>query len=316
MARFVHGALARLVHEVVSVDYSPNLLEKIKERLSGETARDRLVAPRLIEAIEESKPDLFLTLYGFNVGAQVLEFLRERNIPRVNWWLNDPFQFERACRILPGYDFAFTNARYSVDAYRARGIRNVRFLPTACEPSVHRPVAADPLLACDISFAGDWSENREKIVANLADAKLCKLRIFGPWRKKLPRSSPLRPLLRNGFFSPEKMARIFASSSATLNIHTWYGRYDFGLNPRVFEAAACGVPQLVDEKRELRELVPVDKLGGLLIYKDEAELHARVRSVLADPQGARERAMKLVGFFHQAHSYDARMRELLAAVGR
>ena len=313
MVRFAHAALERMGHKVVSVDYSPTLLEKVRGRLRGEAARGQLVAPRLMAAAEESKPDLFLTLYGFNVAAQVLALLRDRGVPRINWWLNDPFQFERACGILPAYDLAFTNAKYSVEAYRARGIRNVRFLPTACDPSVHRPLLADPALACEISFAGDWSKDREGIIARLVEAKICDARIFGPWRKKLQRDSPLRPRLRNGFFSPEQMVRIFASSRATLNIHTWYGRYDYGLNPRVFEAAACGVPQLVDEKRELRELIPTDKLYCLFAYRDEAELHAQVRAVLADPRGARERAMQLVGYFHQAHSYDARMRELLAA---
>ena len=303
-------------HEVVWLDYSPTLQEKIRGRLRGERARDQLVAPRLMAAIEEYKPDLFLTLYGFNVAGRVLELLRDRDVTRVNWWLNDPFQFERACGILPAYDFAFTNAKYSVDTYRARGIRNVRFLPTACDPSVHRPLIGDPSLACQVSFAGDWSENREGIIARLVEAKICDVRIFGPWRKKLAPNSPLRPHLRNGFFSPEKMVSIFASSLATLNIHTWYGRYDYGLNPRVFEAAACGVPQLVDEKRELRELVPTDKLYCLFAYRDEAELHAQVRAVLSDPRGARQRAMQLVGHFHQTHSYDARMRDLLTAVGR
>jgi len=314
--RFAHAALARMGHEVVSVDYSPTLREKIRGRLHGEATRARLVSPRLMAAVEESRPELFLTLYGFNVAEQVLALLRDRGVPRVNWWLNDPFQFERACQILPAYDFAFTNAKYSVDAYRARGIRNVRFLPSACEPSVHRPLIGDPSLACEVSFAGDWSENRERIIARLVEANIGDVRVFGPWRKKLPRNSPLRSRLRNGFFSPEQMVRIFASSRATLNIHTWYGRYDYGLNPRVFEAAACGVPQLVDEKRELRELVPADRLYCLFAYRDEAELHAQVRAVLADPRGARERATQLVGHFHQAHSFDVRMRELLATVAR
>ena len=303
-------------HEVASVDYSPTLREKLLGRLHGEAARDQLVAPRLMAAVEESRPDLFFTLYGFNVAAQVLALLRDRGVPRVNWWLNDPFQFERACGILPAYDFAFTNAKYSVDAYRARGIRNVRFLPTACEPSVHRPLIGDPSLACEVSFAGDWSENRERIITRLVEANICGVSLFGPWRKKLPRSSPLRPHLHSGFFSPEKMVRIFASSLATLNIHTWYGRYDYGLNPRVFEAAACGVPQLVDEKRELRELVPADKLYCLFAYRDEAELHAQVRAVLADPRGARQRAMQLVAHFHEAHSYAVRMREMLAMLAK
>ena len=314
--RFAHAALERMGHEVVSVDYSPTLQEKLLGHLRGNSAREQVVAPRLMAAVEESKPDLFLTLYGSNVATQVLTLLRDRGVPRINWWLNGPLQFEEACRVLPAYDFAFTNAKYSVDAYRARGIRNVRFLPSACEPSVHRPLIGDPSLACEISFAGDWSENRERIIARLAEANIGDVRVFGPWRKKLPRNSPLRSRLRDGFFSPEQMVRIFASSRATLNIHTWYGRYDYGLNPRVFEAAACGVPQLVDEKRELRELVPADKLYCLFAYRDEAELHAQVRAVLADPRGARERAMQLVGHFHQAHSFDVRMRELLATVAR
>jgi len=303
-------------HEVVSVDYSPTLGEEIRGRLRGEAAREQLVTPRLMAAVEESRPDLFLTLYGFDIAAPVLALLRDRDVPRINWWINDPLEFERACRILPAYDFAFTNAKYSVDAYRARGIPNVRFLPTACDPSVHRPLIGDPSLACQVSFVGDWSENRERIIARLVEAKICDVRIFGPWRKNLPRNSPLRPHLRNGLPSPEKMVRIFASSLATLNIHTWYGRYDFGLNACVFEAAACGVPQLVDEKRELRELIPADKLYCLFAYRDEAELHAQARAALADPRGARQRAMQLVNHFHQAHSYDARMRELLATVSR
>ena len=314
MAGFVRDALARLGHEVVSVDYSPNLAEKIRSKVFGITDRRQIVAPRLLQSVEESGPELFLTLYGFNVSAEVLALARARGARCVNWWLNDPFQFERACGILPAYDLAFTNARYSVDAYRQRGIRNVRYLPTACEPSVHRPQPADPELASEISFAGDWSENREKIIAKLVAAGFCKVRIFGPWKRKLSHDSALRPLLRDGFFSPVEMARIFASSGATLNIHTWYGRYDFGLNPRVFEAAACGVPQLVDEKRELHELIPADLRHCLLVYRDDAELHAQARAVLADPRGARDRARRLVSHFHEQHSYQARMRELLAAL--
>jgi spore maturation protein CgeB len=316
ISRFAHVALERMGHEVVLADCSPSLQERLLGRLRGEAAGEQLVAPRLMAALEEAKPDLFLTLSGFNVAAHVLTLLRDRGVPRLNWWLNDPLQFERACRILPAYDFAFTNAKYSVDAYRARGIRNVRFLPTACDPSVHRPLVPDPSLACEISFAGDWCESRERIIAGLVEAKICQVSIFGPWHNKLPRNSPLRPRLRSGFFSPEQMVRIFASSRATLNIHAWYGRYDYGLNPRVFEAAACGVPQLVDEKRELRELVPADKLYCLLAYRDETELHAQVRAVLADPRAARQRAMQLVSHFHEAHSYAVRMREMLAMLAK
>ena len=70
------------------------------------------------------------------------------------------------------------------------------------------------------------------------------------------------------------MVEIFAASRVTLNIHTWRGRFDFGLNPRVFEAGACGTPQLVDWKRELDELFGAGERAGMLIYRSDDELLA------------------------------------------
>ena len=128
---------------------------------------------------------------------------------------------------------------------------------------------------------------REQLIGALV-ANGVDIRIFGPWRRKLGERSPLRSRLEHGFFTPQRMAEIFAACKATLNIHTWRGRFDYGLNPRVFEAAACGVPQLVDHKRELDELFDETERAAMLVYrqrrgtshssaagKDLAELRAK-----------------------------------------
>ena len=308
MSRFVPDAFAALGHEARAVDYSLSWLEKLKSRADPAKA----VEKRMLRAIEDARPDFFLTLYGANISGGVLEHLRARGITTANWWLNDPFQFERAARILPGYDFAFTNARFSVDAYAARGIRNVHFLPTACEPSVHRP-APDRAPTCDISFAGDWSAMREQIVGALV-ANGVDVRIFGPWRRKLADGSPLRARLEHGFFSPQRMAEIFAACKATLNIHTWRGRFDYGLNPRVFEAAACGVPQLVDHKRELDELFDQAERAALLVYRSDEELLQQCRR--KDLAGLRSGAVAASASIRERHSYLARVRELLRVCGK
>jgi spore maturation protein CgeB len=266
----------------------------------------------LLAAVERARPELFVTLYGANVAERVLAELRVRKVPSVNWWLNDPFQFERATKILPGYDFAFSNARGSVDAYAARGIRNVHFLPTACEPSVHRPLPPRAPL-CDISFAGDWSAMREQIVAGLAEQGI-DIRIFGPWGRKLGGNSALRARLEHGFFTPQRMAEIFAACNATLNIHTWRGRFDYGLNPRVFEAAACGVPQLVDHKRELDELFDARERGAMLVYRNDEELLQQCRR--KDLTGLRSEAVAASASIRERHSYLARVRELLRVCGK
>jgi len=139
------------------------------------------------------------------------------------------------------------------------------------------------------------------------------VRIFGPWRRKLAKDSPLRPRLEHGFFSPQRMAEIFAASKATLNIHTWRGKFDYGLNPRVFEAAACGVPQLVDWKRELDELFDEKERAAMLVYRSDEELLAKCRAL---PAELRERAVAASATIRERHSYLARMRELLRMGGK
>src|SRR5215471_1624305 len=95
MSRFVPDALAALGHEVRAVDYSLSLLEKLKSRASPAEA----VQKRMLRAIEDARPDLFITLYGVNISGSVLAHLRARGVASANWWLNDPFQFERAMGI-------------------------------------------------------------------------------------------------------------------------------------------------------------------------------------------------------------------------
>jgi spore maturation protein CgeB len=313
MGRYVPDAAASLGHAVSVVDYSLTLGEKLRTRLLAERPPAEAVEARLLRAIEQARPQLFLTLYGANVSARVLGELRARGAVTANWWLNDPFQLERGATLLPAYDFAFTNARYSVEAYAARGVKNVRFLPTACEPSVHRPLG-ERAPACELSFAGDWSALREQLLGALV-AQGIDLRVFGPWRRKLAPDSRLRARLEHGFFSPGRMAEIFAACKATLNIHTWRGRFDYGLNPRVFEAAACGVPQLVDHKRELDELFDEHERAALLIYRDDAELLGQARSISHRGAELRERALAASASIRERHSYLARVRELLRVVG-
>lgn len=311
MNRFFPEALASLGHEVRVVDYSPTLFEKLRRKLTGREAAD-VVAPRLLAALEAHAPELFLTLYGINVGPAVLAEIKRRRITSANWWLNDPFQWERATKILGHYDFAFTNARYSVDAYAAAGMKHVHFLPSACDPSVHRPLERP--VACDLSFAGDWSTNRGQLVERLATAGV-DVRVYGPWRRKLAAGSPLAKRLQHGFFTPERMVEIFAASRATLNIHTWRGRFDFGLNPRVFEAGASGTPQLVDHKRELDELFGPAERAGMLIYRTDDELLELARSIAARAAELKAAALSAARNFHREHSYRARALGLLRVIG-
>jgi spore maturation protein CgeB len=294
-------------------DFAPTPLDKLRERLPWRPAEDRAaVNRRLRRAIGEARPDLFVTLFGFDVSRDSLAWMRGKGLPSACWWINDPFQFQRSARKAPFYDFVFTNSSVCPRQYLEAGARHAHFLPTACAPGVHRARPPEERYRCDVCFAGDWSALRERMMEALVGR--FRVRIFGPWSKKLASGSPLRAALSGGFFSPEEMAAMYSSASVVLNLHTWYGEHDHGVNPRLFEAAGCAAYQLVDWKREIPELFDVP--GEIACYRALDEIPSLVEAALADPVRTRAAADASQRRAYREHTYRVRMETLLGIVGR
>lgn len=313
MSGYVAEALRHLGHEVLVFDGRGGgavaLLERAGEKLLRRS--DKPLANKFLrQSIRKSIPDFFLTIFGFDVSAKTLAFLKAWKIPTACWWLNDPFQFGRSLQKASLYDFIFTNARESVADYRAAGVPNAFWLPVGCAPEVHRRVGSEPAWESEVCFAGDWEDKREALLLKLAP--LCKLRIFGPWKKKLAKGSPLLPLLHDGFFTPEQMARMFSSAKLVINLHTWFEKFDYGTNPRLFEAAGCGAAQLVDWKREIPELFKEGE--EILTYRKLDEVAVRVKELLAEPERLKKMGEAAQRRAYAEHTYEHRMRELLSKV--
>lgn len=314
MNRFAAKALRSLGHEVLVVDYHAGARDKLLGfglRALGRREEWAGVNARVRRALRRFRPDLLFTIYGFRLSPQTLAYARKLGVRTACWWINDPFQFERGLKLAPHYDVWFSNSSVcAAEVTAATGVP-AHFLPVGCDPELHRPVPAEAALASDLCFAGDWCQAREAVMLRLLEAGV-RLRIFGPWEKKLAPDSPLRAVLTPGFFTPEQMVRYFASSRLVLNFHTWFGRSEHGVNPRLFEAAGCGAPQVVDFKPEIPSLFEPGR--EVAIYRTLDELPGLVQQWLADPArlqamgaAARERAAR-------DHTYEARMAQMLALV--
>lgn len=307
MGCFARDALAQLGHEVVEFDVTPSWHEK----MLGARGRYAAMNHRLRRMAEREHPDLVLAIFGLDIAADTLDFLKRRNILRACWWLNDPFQFRRSLAQAAHYDFVFSNSLGCIVEYRREGVGHAHWLPVACAPEVHHRQEPRPEYRCDICFAGDWSPLREAWCEKLAEH--FDLRIFGPWKKKLPAGSRLRSSLVDGFFTPEDMTGMFASAAVVFNLHSWHGKWDHGTNPRLFEAAGCGACQVVDWKMDIPQLFDCD--NEIVTYRDEDELMGRVRELLRADEwraklgaGAQRRA-------YADHTYLERMKSMLATIG-
>ncbi|OGB91391.1 MAG: hypothetical protein A2Z31_04630 [candidate division NC10 bacterium RBG_16_65_8] len=315
MGGFVAAALRRLGHEVTVFDCAPRWGDKLRGALPGDGGSAPAMNAKLCRIATTDRPDLFVTLFGFDVGEESVRALRRLGIPTACWWLNDPFQLPRSLRQASWYDFYFTNARGCLPEYRAADVDGAHFLPLAADPDVHRPQtlkrAETRQYESDVCFAGDWSPLREEWVRKLLPDY--RVRVWGPWGKKLASDSPIRGVLTDGFFTPAEMVRAFAGAKVVLNLHAWFGQWPYGVNPRLFEAAGAGACQLVDAKAEIPDLYDVPGEVACFVSFEECERSiAHYLSCEAERGAVGARAAERT---RREHTYDHRMRTLLAIVG-
>jgi spore maturation protein CgeB len=312
MGQFTAEALQKLGHEVINFNMSSHWYDKLTDRagLSGNETHGNLNR-RFRRMVDAVRPDLMLAIFGFDLSEESLDYLKIKGIARACWWLNDPFQFKRSLSKADHYNFLFSNSLGSVADYRTAGIVQAHWLPTACSPEVHRRVPAVPEYRCEICFAGDWNPLRETWCTELA--KHFDIRIFGPWRKKLRRDSPLWSRVHDSFFTPQQMASIFASADVVFNLHSWYGKWTHGTNPRLFEAAGCGACQIVDWKEDIPHLF--DTEHQIITYQTQPDLIEKVQYLLSNNKMRHALGENAQQAAYARHTYEIRMRTLLEHVG-
>ncbi len=308
MNRYVPETLREMGHEAAVFDFRAGGLHPLILKKINRAGWMRYMDERLVRMVEETAPDAFLAVYGLDHGPRVFDALRRKGVPTICWWLNDPFQFSRSAGRAGLYDYYFTNSRGVLPAYRELGLKNVHYLPVGIYPPVHRKMPGETP-RYEVCFAGDWSPVREEVIGALAAD--FDVSIFGPWKKRVGKDSPLSGRVRGGkFFSPEAMAGLFNRSRVVLNIHSWFGKWDYGVNPRLFEANGCGSFQVCDFKREIPELYEDGK--EIVLYGSLSELKEKLEYYLAHENERRQIAENALSRSHKEHTYRHRLAEMLS----
>ena len=311
MSKYIFQTLGEMGCEVTVFNYGvhgayPKLLKAFSKN-SFLNYSDK----KLIQIVSRVKPDLFITVFGFDHRKEVIDQIKWKGIKTICWWLNDPFQIKRSIAQAGFYDYYFTNSKGSIKSYHDANIKKIFYLPVGSFPKVHRKLNISNF-EYEISFAGDWSSLREKMLLDLS--KDFNISIFGPWKKKLNKNSPLsKNVIEDGAFTPEEMVKIFNSSKIVLNIHTWFGQWNYGINPRVFEANGCGAFQISDYKEEIPEMYEPEK--EIVLYASISELKDKLSYFLQHSEKASEIAEQ--GFLKtiKHHTYKQRLKKMFSVAG-
>lgn len=327
IARYTITALESLGHRVSWMDQSPHqasydLCASYREprhRLTMQSRFADLLGLGVVTHLAEDPPDLILALAQAPLNLAVLEHLRKKKLLTVMWFVENYRHLTYWQQLAGGYDYWFVIQQSSCfEALKRAGARHVSYLPMAADPAVHRPlrltVAEQDEYSADVSFVGAGYANRRTLLPRwLSNDWSFKL-----WGNEWEGAGGLTSVLQRGGarIDTETCIKVFNATSVNLNLHSCAGdgldpEADF-VNPRTFELAACGAFQLVDERSLMPDLFAVNEL---VRFAEVTEVPSLIGTWLADTAGRTELAAAARNRVLAQHTYEHRMKELLAAIG-
>ena len=270
---------------------------------------------RLARAIARSKPDVVLVMEGSQLDPSVVAGLKRGAGPGggrgtfwVNWFCDGRRAADSIRPLVTAYDEVFVAGSAVAEELEAPGHPPVRYLAPGCDPSVHRPMRARDQFRANVVFVGTATPHREERLSELMEFGLA---VWGPgWRRTRLRDYCRGELLEHGDY-----VRAYAGASVAVNLQCSAfvePGSDPGCNRRLFEIAAIGVPQVVEERPDLHR--HFCEGSEVLVARSPAALKALTAEALQDRPWAEQVA---AGARHRAlteHTYMHRMAGLLATV--
>lgn len=277
---------------------------------------------KLISTVKAFKPDLFLEAGGHRIFPETVEAIKKQGVKTALWTIDAPRDFELIIEASSHYDYVFTGGSEAYDILRDRGIKNLHWLPFACDPEIHRPEELTEekkmLYECDIAFVGtidpDLYPFRVKTLEAISDFNLG---IWGPGSEMIPNSSPLKQHIRGNKTMPEIWTKIYSASKIVLCLHYKdpEGRIPcHQASPRVYEALSCGAFLMVDAQRDVLTLFEDGK--DLVVFRDIKELRELLKYYLERPEERRKVAEAGRKCVLEKHTYKDRIRDILEIVNR
>lgn len=292
-------ALERLGARVATFDLNarPSFLERFR---AGDLAK------RLERVLEDQDPELVLVIGGDPLDEALVDRLRGRSRARwINWLPDDLRTVSSATVLARPYDHIYAiGTDVSAEIHERIG-RTVDVLSLAADPSIYRPIRTKDQYRANVVFAGAATPRRERLLGELVEFGLA---LWGPgWRK-----TALRDYCRGEAPSTDAYVKAYAGASVAINIHHVAVEGDpreASCNQRLFELAAMGAAQVVDDRGDLPRAFHVGK--EVCVFHDASDLRHTVRELLENPAeaerlGAAARARAL-----QDHTYMHRLRQLL-----
>lgn len=263
---------------------------RLTRRMTGEAYRQKL-----LDACRALKPDVFLTIKGVGVTAELLQKVKDMGARTIMYYPD--FHFEHpgvAVDSFDEYDLFVTTKTFQVEHLTRRlGADRVAYVPHGYVAAVHQPLFetfAETNHQSDALYIGNHSDFKQQWLESLArhDDSLDLRIVGGRWRTRAA-SGPLADKDINDARTGLAYAREIQSARINIALHMGPTTSGWGdlVSTRSFEIPACRGFMLHIDNPEIRELfepgveidvfaTPEELADKIAFYLSRPELRARM----------------------------------------
>ncbi|MCM3729740.1 glycosyltransferase [Neobacillus cucumis] len=244
-----------------------------------------------IELIKNFKPDVIITLVGFNIDEKLMDFLKKIKSPRCIWLTEDPFYIDMSIHLVSEYDYIFTIDIGAFEYYKKKfPQKHIYHLPLGTDPLLYYAEHKEEYLY-DVCLVGYPYPERINLVNQLLAHTPYSLILVGPFWKKFIKNHKhtSRLTIINRWMEPEAVRSLFNRSKIILNPHRTYNFHknkntleieNKSINNRTFDIAACGAFQLLSNKPDLQ--MHFDITQEMVVYSSSEECIELVKQFIND----------------------------------
>ncbi|WP_088103456.1 CgeB family protein [Halalkalibacter urbisdiaboli] len=265
------------------------------------------------------KPNLALTLVGDKLPLEMLQWFKKKNIKTALWLTEDPYFIDRAVKLIPNYDYAFTIDIGAYLYYQKLGYTNVHHLPLGTDPHTFSPKIKKAKYESDLCMIGYPYPSRIKLIEKLLNETSFHITVSGGWHGLITETKHLTIL--KGWLPPRKVASYYSNAKIVLNTHRAYDEkknenslaiLNQSVNNRTFDIAACESFQLIDQKDDLG--MHFVEGQEIISFKNNEDAVNKILFYLAEEKQRKEIAKKARERVLKSHTFSQRLTTLIRII--
>jgi spore maturation protein CgeB len=281
--------------------YTTHAISAVRGALPG---LDERAQQRVARCALDGQCEIVINLES-RLMPNVVSQLRSNGVKVALWFTDAMLNMWRQMMLLARYDAVFVKEPHLVDRLRSMLDLPIWYLPEACNPRWHRPLAA-PGTERFMVIAGNMYPSRIRLLERLMACGI-PLRLYGPGFPRWAGPTPLRDVHTGKLAFTEEKARVFRSAAVVLN--NLHPAEIHGVNARLFEAAGSGAAVLTEFRSALPELFEIGT--ELLAFSDFDELVSQAERLLGDASLGAKLGDAAAFRAHENHTYERRLAVIL-----